>query len=99
MQDCRNCHSTGVAGALAIGDAEAWREHRDKGTATLYQDAISDIPKDQGWSMPPRGGVDRLSDAEVCRAVDYMLAAQGQIAEKTQLCFFEPLSGCFRIFL
>ena len=84
MQVCRNCHLTGVAGAPAIGSAEAWRERVAKGTATLYQNAISGIPKDQGWSMPPRGGMDRLSDAEVRRAVDYMLAAQAQMTKKTQ---------------
>ena len=80
MQVCRNCHLTGVAGAPAIDDAEAWQPRLAKGKSTLYQNAISGIPQGQGWSMPPKGGVDRLSDAEVRRAVDYMLAAQAEIA-------------------
>ena len=81
-QVCRNCHLTGVAGAPAIGDAEAWRQRLAKGKATLYKHAISGIRKEQGWTMPPKGGVDRLSDAEVRLAVDYMLAAQAKIAEQ-----------------
>ena len=82
MQVCRNCHLTGVAGAPAIADTEAWKLRLDKGKAALYQNAINGIPQGQGWSMPPRGGLDRLSDIEVRRAVDYMLAAQAEIADK-----------------
>jgi cytochrome c5 len=82
MQVCRNCHLKGVAGAPAIGDAQAWRQRLTKGKTILYQNAINGIPKEQGWSMPPRGGLDNLSDAEVRLAVDYMLTAQKKFAEK-----------------
>jgi cytochrome c5 len=82
MQVCRNCHLTGVAGAPAITDATAWQPRLVKGKATLYQNAINGIPQASGWSMPPRGGEARLSDEQVRRAVDYMLAAQAKVAEQ-----------------
>ena len=82
MQVCRNCHLKGVAGAPAIGDAPAWEARLIRGKTTLYQNAIMGIAQEQGWSMPPKGGMDRLSDAEVRLAVDYMLAAQAKIAEQ-----------------
>ena len=84
MQVCRNCHLKGVAGAPAIGDAAAWQPRLAKGKAALYRNAINGIPQEQGWSMPPKGGMDRLSDTEVRHAVDYMLAAQAAIAERNQ---------------
>lgn len=80
MQVCRNCHLTGVAGAPAVTDAAAWQQRQQKGKPALYQSAISGIPANNGWSMPPRGGVAHLSDRQVKMAVDYMLAAQGHIA-------------------
>lgn len=76
MQVCRNCHLTGVAGAPAIGDPEAWVERRQKGFDTLYSNALQGIGDDNGsWRMPPRGGNDTLSDEQLRRAVDYMLEA------------------------
>ena len=79
MQVCRNCHLNGVAGAPAVSDAAAWAERLSKGRPTLYRNAIDGIQTDQGWSMPPRGGNDRLTDVEIRQAVDYMLAAQAEI--------------------
>lgn len=84
MQVCRNCHLTGVAGAPAVSDAEAWQDRLGKGRQALYRNAINGIPTAGGWSMPPRGGMDRLSDDDVRRAVDYMLAAQAAIAGREQ---------------
>jgi cytochrome c5 len=76
MQVCRNCHLTGVAGAPAIGDPAAWAERQRKGTDALYASALQGIADDNGnWRMPPRGGNDTLSDEQVRRAIDYMLAA------------------------
>ena len=55
-----------------------------KGKAELYRSAINGIPNEHGWSMPPRGGVDRLSDVQVRLAVDYMLAVQARIDAQRQ---------------
>ena len=84
MQVCRNCHLNGVAGAPAISDGPAWQERLAKGRTILYESAINGIRTGGGWSMPPRGGVARLTDTEVRRAVDYMLAAQAKITESNQ---------------
>jgi len=75
MRICRNCHLLGVAGAPAITDFAAWEPRLAKGKTALYQSALSGVPGEQGWRMPPRGGNTSLADAEVRRAVDFMLAA------------------------
>lgn len=75
MQVCRNCHLMGVAGAPAITDHEAWKPRLGKGVDELYQSAIEGIRSGDGWSMPPRGGSDSLSDADVRLAVDYTIEA------------------------
>ena len=82
MQVCRNCHLNGVAGAPAVTDAAAWQPRIAKGRQALYHSAINGIATGEGWSMPPRGGVERLTDVEIRRAVDYMLAAQAALAEQ-----------------
>ena len=84
MQVCRNCHLTGVAGAPAVGNHVAWQQRLEKGKDTLYQSALNGIPGQNGWSMPPRGGMERLSDQQVQRAVDYMLAAQAELAQQQE---------------
>jgi len=84
MQVCRNCHLMGVAGAPAIGDYTAWNRRIAKGTAALYSSAIRGIQGETGWSMPPRGGNDALSDKEVRLAVDFMLAAARDAQGKQQ---------------
>jgi cytochrome c5 len=75
MQVCRNCHLMGVAGAPAISDYAAWQDRLAADRTDLYQGAIRGIGGEGAWSMPPRGGNDALSDADVRRAVDFMLAA------------------------
>jgi cytochrome c5 len=75
MRVCRNCHLLGVAGAPAISDFPAWRPRLARDRQTLYASAIRGIQDEDGWRMPPRGGNDGLSDRDVRRAVDYMLAA------------------------
>jgi cytochrome c5 len=83
MQVCRNCHLAGVDGAPRIDDALAWEARRAKGIDSLYETALSGVPDAEGkWRMPPRGGNDRLSEAAVRNAVDYMLAAAQATGEK-----------------
>jgi len=84
MQVCRNCHLNGVAGAPAISDATGWTERMSKGLPALYRNAIEGIQTDQGWSMPPKGGNERLADEDIRQAVDYMLAAQAEISAQTE---------------
>jgi cytochrome c5 len=79
MQVCRNCHLLGVAGAPALADYAAWQSRLARDRQSLYENAIDGIRGDNGWRMPPRGGNDALSDGDVKRAVDFMLAAVEQL--------------------
>jgi cytochrome c5 len=75
MLTCRACHLTGVAGAPAVSDIDAWAPRLLAGRSALHASAVNGIRANDGWSMPPRGGNKRLSDSQVRAAVDYMLAA------------------------
>ena len=66
---CAACHDSGVAGAPAMGDADAWAERLDKGSDELYANAINGI-----GAMPAKGGNPNLSDEEVMAIVDHMIA-------------------------
>ena len=81
MQVCRNCHLMGVAGAPAISDYSAWEPRIAGVRASLYANAIQGIGDKGGWRMPPRGGNDNLSDDDVRRAVDFMIAAVEQLRD------------------
>ena len=45
-----------------------------KGKEALYKSALGGLTGPKGTQMPPRGGNDKLTDAEVKAAVDYMMA-------------------------
>ena len=65
---CAACHNTGVLNAPKLGDKAGWSARLDKGTDTLYANAINGI-----GGMPPKGGRADLSDDDIKKAVDYML--------------------------
>jgi cytochrome c5 len=75
---CSKCHATGEGGSPRIGDRIAWRERAKRGYKSVLQSAL------RGHSgMPARGGMAELSDAEIGRAVEYMMnsgAAQPVVA-------------------
>jgi cytochrome c5 len=65
---CAKCHQTGEGGAPKIGDRNAWIQREKQGLNLLYQSAL------RGHAgMPARGGMAELSDAEVKRAVEFMM--------------------------
>ena len=66
---CAACHDSGVAGAPAMGDTDAWAERLEKGTDELYANAINGI-----GAMPAKGGNPSISDEEVEAIVDHMIA-------------------------
>lgn len=80
MQVCRNCHLMGVAGAPAIDNYTAWKPRLEKDKNVLYSSAIDGIPSESGWTMPPRGGNESLSEVEVRQAVDFMIASVEQLS-------------------
>lgn len=68
---CAACHDAGIAGAPKL-DA-AFQERISKGKETLVNHAINGFQGDAGV-MPAKGGNPSLSDEEVTRAVEYMIA-------------------------
>jgi cytochrome c5 len=71
---CAMCHDAGADKAPRIDMREDWSARFSKGREALVRSAIRGVP---GTAMGPRAGFLQLSDAEVARAVDYMLASLG----------------------
>jgi cytochrome c5 len=65
---CGKCHVTGAGGAPKIGDRAAWRERAKNGYKLVLKSALKGHA-----GMPARGGMAELSDAEIGRAVEYMM--------------------------
>ena len=73
---CMRCHGTGEYGSPKLGDRVAWQPRFHEGVDHLLDKAIDGL-----GAMPPRGGKDDLSDAELRAAIVYMLRAAGFEAE------------------
>lgn len=72
QERCQECHATGKNGSPKIGDIEAWKPRLANGVNRLVDSAISGHN-----SMPARGGMSNLSDAEMRMAVEFMLSKLG----------------------
>lgn len=72
---CGTCHETGAGGAPKVGDWAAWKPRIQRGLNTLYESAITGH-----GGMPARGGMAKLTDAEIKRAIEYMFNAGKQAA-------------------
>lgn len=75
--NCGACHTNGIGGAPKIGDGDAWVARAAQGLEILRDHAVNGYQGEAGY-MPAKGGNVGLSDDEVHRAVDYMLAESGQ---------------------
>jgi cytochrome c5 len=69
---CVLCHGPGVGGAPKIGDAKAWDKRASAGIDPLVRSALNGRN-----GMPPNGGLDGLSEAELRAAIRYMLDKSG----------------------
>jgi cytochrome c5 len=69
---CSACHSTGVLGAPRIGDKSAWGPRLTEGLKTLEDHALHGFKQ-----MPAKGNNTALSDAEVIKAMEYMIGKSG----------------------
>ncbi|MGH8507746.1 MAG: c-type cytochrome [Gammaproteobacteria bacterium] len=69
---CFACHTSGLAGAPKLGDKAAWEPRIAQGMETLVAHAIQGF-QGPGGMMPPKGGRDDLTDADVKAAVIYMV--------------------------
>jgi cytochrome c5 len=69
---CAACHATGAKGAPKIGNKKAWAKLASRGLAGLTQSALQGIRQ-----MPSHGGNPQLTDAEIQRAITYMVNRSG----------------------
>lgn len=67
--NCKLCHESGLLSAPIYGDKAAWAPRLTKDKETLY------LHSAKGFNKMPAQATDKVSEAEVHAAVDYMLAA------------------------
>ena len=65
---CSACHSAGLLGAPKIGDKAAWAPRIAQGMKVLQDHALHGYKQ-----MPAHGGNASLSDADVVKALEYMV--------------------------
>ena len=61
-----------------------WKDRVKKQTDELYNNAINGFFGPGDTYMPPRGGNQQLSDAEIKQAVNYMIALAKYYIEKEE---------------
>ena len=66
---CASCHESGLNGAPATGDSDAWSGRSPHWEAVLFNHA-----KNGYMEMPARGGKAELSDRSVVAAAEHMLS-------------------------
>lgn len=69
LNTCFSCHASGMAGAPAVGDAEAWSARVAKGRDALLQSTLEGMPP----GMPAKGLCADCTDEELGQAIDYMI--------------------------
>lgn len=69
---CSACHQTGVLGAPKIGNKADWAPHLAKGFPVLEDHALHGF-----LQMPAKGGNPSLTDAQVVKALEYMISQSG----------------------
>ena len=82
MENCMGCHAYGTAGAPVPLYPDEWRHRLTKTRTVLYQHAIEGFYGPEDTIMPARGGNPALSDGQVKRAVDYMVALASYYIKK-----------------
>jgi cytochrome c5 len=73
---CQRCHGTGEYGAPRLGDRVAWQPRFQRGMDDLMDHTVDGLR-----AMPPRGGNDDLTDAQLRAAIVHMLRAAGLEAD------------------
>ena len=67
--NCKVCHEGGLLNAPKYGDKAAWEPRLAKGTETLHMHSA------KGFNKMPAQATDKVSEAQVYAAVDYMIEA------------------------
>lgn len=71
---CSSCHDSGAGQAPRVSVREDWHARETRGRNAMQESAIKGIP---ATAMAAKGGYAELTDDDVRRAVDYMLARVG----------------------
>lgn len=67
--NCKVCHGPGINGAPIIGNKKMWLPRIEQGLETLVSHAMN------GYGlMPAKGGNDALTEAEITKAIGYMMS-------------------------
>ena len=82
LENCLGCHGDGTAGAPRPSRHDEWEARMAQKREVLYQHAIEGFFGPDYAMMPPRGGNEDLTDAEVMAAVDYMLGLVEYLRQK-----------------
>ena len=66
---CFTCHASGVAGAPALDDSEAWKPRLDRGRDAMLRSVVQGMPP----GMPPMGLCNTCTEEELLESIDYMI--------------------------
>ena len=66
---CYTCHASGLAGAPALDDAEAWAPRLVRGRDALLKSVVQGMPP----GMPPKGLCNTCSEDKLRQSIDYMI--------------------------
>ncbi len=67
---CFTCHASGVAGAPALDDKEAWTPRLARGRDALLQSVVRGMPP----GMPPKGLCNTCTEEELLETIDYIVS-------------------------
>ena len=70
---CFACHASGVAGAPALDDEEAWAPRLARGRDALLQSVVRGMPP----GMPPNGLCNTCSEEQLLESIDYIIESIG----------------------
>lgn len=72
-RSCFSCHERGHGGAPIRGNMDQWQARLDKGEEALMKSMV------EGYkTMPPKGGCFNCTEAELQKALDFMLKPKSQ---------------------
>ena len=66
---CFTCHASGVAGAPALDDSEAWKPRLDRGRDAMLRSVVQGMPP----GMPPMGLCNTCTEEQILESIDYMI--------------------------
>lgn len=68
---CYTCHASGLAGAPALDDGEAWAPRLSRGRDALLKSVVQGMPP----GMPPKGLCNTCTEDKLLESIDYMIGS------------------------